>query len=153
MIIDSLQNAVRYKSLHPLFAKAFEYVLSQSSEQFKSGSIQIDGDKLKAIAIEANGSSSEESLKGFECHDRYIDIQVSLSGNETYAWKPREHCEHPQALYDEKRDVTFFNDAPDTFFNLQAGQFAIFFPQDVHTAMINAEGQSIRKIVMKVLID
>ncbi|HEX6333121.1 MAG TPA: YhcH/YjgK/YiaL family protein, partial [Flavisolibacter sp.] len=68
-------------------------------------------------------------------------------GSEALGWKPRSSCFEPMG-YNEEKDVTFFNDTPDTYFNLREGQFAIFFPGDVHAPGIG-EG-IIRKLVIKV---
>ena len=46
--------------------------------------------------------------------------------------------------YNPEKDVRYFHDAADTYFQLTDGQFAIFFPEDVHAPMIG-EGV-IRKI-------
>jgi YhcH/YjgK/YiaL family protein len=54
----------------------------------------------------------------------------------------------PNGDYNSEKDVQFFKDAPDMFFQLTNGQFAIFFPADVHAPMIG-EGQ-IKKLVIKV---
>ena len=63
-------------------------------------------------------------------------------------WKPRSACTQPKGDYNEEKDVLFYADAPDTFFHLQAGQFTIFFPEDVHAPMIGTG--KIRKLVIKV---
>ena len=91
-----------------------------------------------------------EAVKGFECHDKNIDIQISIKGPETFAWKPREKCVNPNGDYSDERDVRFFHDKPDMFFELQEKQFAILFPEDVHAAMIG-EG-FLKKLVFKVKI-
>ncbi|PAM91635.1 YhcH/YjgK/YiaL family protein [Flavobacterium sp. IR1] len=149
MIVDSLHNASKYYSLHPNFKKAFDYVHQNDISQLEDGAIEI-GEGLKLIAISGQGSTKEESIKGFECHDKNIDIQISIQGPETFAWKPREKCISPNGTYSDERDVRFFHDKPDTFFELQEKQFAILFPEDVHSAMIG-EG-ALRKIVIKVLL-
>lgn len=149
MIVDSLHNASKYYSLHPNFKKAFDYVNQNDISQLEDGAIEI-GEGLKLIAISGQGSTKEESTKGFECHDKNIDIQISIQGPETFAWKPREKCISPNGTYSDERDVRFFHDKPDTFFELQEKQFAILFPEDVHSAMIG-EG-ALRKIVIKVLL-
>jgi len=149
MIVDSLHNASKYYSLHPNFKKAFDYVNQNDISQLEDGAIEI-GEGLKLIAISGQGSTKEESIKGFECHDKNIDIQISIQGPETFAWKPREKCISPNGTYSDERDVRFFHDKPDTFFELQEKQFAILFPEDVHSAMIG-EG-ALRKIVIKVLL-
>jgi YhcH/YjgK/YiaL family protein len=149
MIVDSLQNAAKYFSLHPKFKEAFEYVNQNDISQLEEGAFEI-AEGLKVIVIVGEGATKEESIKGFECHDQNIDIQISIKGPETFAWKPREKCVSPNGEYSDERDVRFFHDKPDMFFELQEKQFAILFPEDVHAAMIG-EG-TLKKIVIKVKI-
>lgn len=147
MIIDSLQNAAKYYDLHPNFKKAFDYVNQNDISKLEEGAFEIT-EGLKIIVIAGEGNTKEESIKGFECHDKNIDIQISIQGPETFAWKPREKCVSPNGDYSDEKDVRFFHDAPDMFFQLQENQFAILFPNDVHAAMIG-EGL-LRKVVFKV---
>ena len=37
MIIDTLSNSEKYNSIHPLFAKAFEYIKSQNLATIEDG--------------------------------------------------------------------------------------------------------------------
>ena len=149
MIIDTIQNAQKYFSVHPLFAKAFEYISQNDLMNAANGKSDI-AEGLKAIISNAPGKTKEASLAKFECHDKNIDIQFCIKGVETIGWKPREKCLTPIGGYDEEKDVRFYSDTPDTFFDLTGGQFAIFFPEDVHAPMIS-EG-SVKKLVIKVKI-
>ena len=147
MIIDTLQNASKYFSAHPLFAKAFEYIRQNDLANAADGKSDI-ADGLKAIISNAPGKTKETSLAKFECHNKNIDIQLCIKGVETIGWKPREKCITPNGNYNDEKDVQFYHDAPDAFFQLTDGQFAIFFPEDVHAPMIG-EG-TIKKLVIKV---
>ena len=149
MIIDTLNNASKYASLNPLFAKAFDFINQNDVATLENGVIQIE-DGLKVIVSTAYGKTAEASLAKFECHDKNIDIQVCVNGLETIAWKPREKCESPNGDYNSEKDVRFFNDTPDMYFQLTDGQFGIFYPEDVHAPMIG-EGE-IKKLVFKVKI-
>jgi YhcH/YjgK/YiaL family protein len=149
MIIDTLNNASKYTSLNPLFAKAFDFINQNDVATLENGVIQIE-DGLKVIVSTANGKTAEASLAKFECHDKNIDIQVCVKGLETIAWKPREKCVTPNGDYNPEKDVRFFSDAPDMSFQLTDGQFAIFYPEDVHAPMIG-DGE-IKKLVFKVKI-
>lgn len=149
MIIDTLANAPKYISLHPLFAKAFDYIKQNDIANLPDGVSEI-AEGLKLIVNTANGKTAEASLAKFECHDKNIDIQVCVSGLETIAWKPREKCVNPNGEYNPEKDVRFFNDSPDMDFQLTNGQFAIFYPEDVHAPMIG-DGE-IKKLVFKVKI-
>lgn len=149
MIVDTIQNAPKYFATHPLFKQAFEFINTTDLANAPDGKADI-AEGLKAIFSNAPGKTKETSLAKFECHDRNIDIQLCISGVETIGWKPREKCATPNGDYNAEKDVRFFNDAPDTYFELTDGQFAIFFPEDVHAPMIG-EG-NIRKLVIKVKI-
>ena len=94
--------------------------------------------------------SREISLSKFECHDMNIDIQYCIKGKETFGWKPRQNCVLPNGDYNPEKDVLFFSDVPDLFFELAKNQFVIFFPEDVHAPMIGVG--EIKKLVLKIKI-
>ena len=148
MIIDTIDNAHRYHDVHPLFARAFEFI-RRDLPSAPDGKGDI-AEGLKSIISTAPGKTAEASLAKFECHNRNIDIQYCISGVETIGWRPRGSCTQPNGDFNEEKDVQFYHDAPHTFFQLQPGQFAVFFPEDVHAPMIG-EGE-IRKLVIKVSI-
>ena len=149
MIIDTLANASKYFSLHPSFAKAFDYI-NQNDVTTLTDGIYETPEGLKVIVNTGMGKTAEASLAKFECHDKNIDIQLCVKGLETMAWKPREKCLTPNGEYNPDKDVRFFSDAPDMSFQLTDGQFAVFFPEDVHAPMIG-DGE-IKKVVIKVKI-
>jgi len=149
MIIDTLANASKYTILNPLFAQAFDYIKKQDLANLPVGVSDISED-LKMIVSVGNGKTQAVSLEKFECHDKNIDIQICVSGLETIGWKPREKCVQPNADYNPEKDVRFFNDSPDMYFQLTDNQFGIFYPEDVHAPMIG-EGE-IKKVVIKVKI-
>jgi len=148
MVIDTVKNASRYESLHPLFKKAFDYIRQTDLANTPSGTYILEENTLKAIVSEAPGKKQEVSLEKFECHNQFIDIQYVISGGEQMGWKPRQECQAPNGDYNPEKDVQFYNDAPDTFFTLTPGQFVVFFPEDVHAPMIG-DG-IIKKLVMKI---
>ena len=150
MIIDTIENASKYYGVHPLFEKAFAYINATDLENTEGGKYEIDGDNLRAAFSNKTGMTAEESTAKFECHNKHIDIQLCINGLETIGWKPRSKCTSSKGEYNPEKDVSFYNDAPDMFFQLTDGQFAIFFPEDVHAAMIG-EGE-IKKLVIKVKI-
>lgn len=150
MIIDSLKNGPKYFCVHPLFEKAFEYLNSVDLEKIEAGKYTISGDELSSIVSIKQGKTLEESIAKFECHNQHIDIQICIKGKEHIGWKARHDCIEPKGEYNSEKDVLFFNDAPDMYFQLTHNQFAIFFPEDVHAPMIGKE--EIKKMVIKVKI-
>ena len=151
MILDSLLSAGKYAGLNPLFAKAFEYIAATDMDTIEIGKYDI-AEGLKAIFSDKKGMTAAESIAKFECHNKNIDIQFCIRGKETIGWKPRGNCAEPKGEYNPEKDVSFYNDAPDMYFQLTNGQFAIFFPEDVHAPMIAADDDAIRKLVIKVKI-
>ena len=149
MIIDSIENAPAYFSLHPLFAAAFDYI-NKNAGTALMGKYDIDGENLKAIFSSKEGMTSAESIAKFECHNHHIDIQVCLGGRESFGWKPRKDCKVENGSYNAEKDVQLYSEEPDMYFMLNSGQFVIFFPGDVHAPMIG-EGE-IKKLVIKVKI-
>ncbi len=149
MIIDTLSNAEKYVCIHPSFGKAFEYIRSQNMGSIEVGKYEIN-DQLKAIVSNKAGMTAKESSAKFECHNKNIDIQFCIKGNEQIGWKPRAACTQQRGDYNEEKDVVFYNDAPGMFFQLTDNQFAIFFPGDVHAPMIGET--EIKKMVIKVKI-
>ena len=151
MIIDTIQNSSKYYSVHPLIKKAFEYIAGIDLETKEIGKYDI-AEGLKAIFSEKTGMSAAESIAKFECHNKNIDIQLCIKGRETIGWKPRQNCTAPKGEYNPEKDVSFYNDVPDMYFQLTNGQFAIFFPEDVHAPMIAVDEEPIRKLVIKVAV-
>ena len=149
MIIDTIKNAANYFSVHPLFAKAFEYIEQTGLANAPDGKLDI-AEGLKAIYSDKSGTTAEASVAKFECHNKNIDIQLCINGVETIGWKPREKCVTENGGYNPDKDVQLYNEQPDMYFQLTNGQFAIFFPEDVHAPMIGAD--KIKKLVIKVKI-
>jgi YhcH/YjgK/YiaL family protein len=148
MIVDSLENAYKYIDMHKSFAKAFQFINNTNFNTIEAGKYPIDGPGLHAAVSVKDGVKAEEAK--YEAHNSYIDIQVCPKGSETIGWKPRQKCKKIKAPYNPEKDVTFYETEPDTLFKLHAGQFVIFFPEDVHGPMIG-EGP-IKKLVVKVKI-
>lgn len=148
MIIDSLSNADRYADFYPGFREAFDFIRSQDLTRLETGKYAVPGTE-QAVSVTEKPGVQAASAK-FEAHNAHIDIQVCISGKETMGWKSRSACEVPQGAFNSEKDVIFYDDAPDLYYTLQGGQFAIFFPEDVHAPMIG-EG-TIKKMVVKVRV-
>ena len=104
MIIDSIENAGKYFDIHPLFSEAFDYIRSTDMMATEPGKFTI-ADGLIALYSDAPGKSKEDSLAKFECHNKNIDIQYCIRGQETLGWKPRQQCVDPKGDYRAARDL------------------------------------------------
>jgi len=59
MIVDSINNGSKYASLHPHFAKAFEFINSTDLAALEVGKFDIDGENLRALFL----TKKEQQLK------------------------------------------------------------------------------------------
>ncbi|WP_029904746.1 YhcH/YjgK/YiaL family protein [Prevotella sp. 10(H)] len=146
MIIDNLKNAEAYYNLHPLFKEAFEYLKSGDFIKAENGKIEFKGEDLFAIISDSDMKASTDAK--IEVHNKYIDIQIPVSKPETYGWKSRTELNEEKDVFDNYKDIQFFEDKATTEITAIPGNFVIFFPQDGHAPCIG-EGK-IRKVVVKI---
>lgn len=157
MIHDSLaQAAQKYYVMHPLFAKAFDYVsghFDELSASASNGKHAIQSDDLFVIVGDNQLKRPEDAA--LEAHNKYIDIQILLSGSESFGWSQRIACTEPKGEFDTERDIIFYNDLPTSQVTAQPGEFVIFFPEDAHAPLIRPAGVSggTRKAIVKVRVD
>lgn len=148
MIIDHLKNSAQYEQLNPLFKKAFDYLKSLDFSKIEVGKTQIEGTDL-FISISNSNLKTKEDAK-LEVHDKYIDIQMPISKAEGFGWIARNELTAESAPFNTEKDIQFFEDKAKTYFSVEPGNFAIFFPEDGHAPCIG-EG-TILKIVVKVKV-
>ncbi len=149
MIIDIIGQADRYVSLNKGFAAAFKFLTQPELKSLEPGDYPIDGDKVYASIVKTKGRKPEQAK--IETHQRYIDIQMVLSGVDTMGWTPAEKCKDVSMAYDTERDLQFFNEKSESWQVVKEDYFAIFFPSDAHMPLIG-DGD-IHKVVVKVAVD
>jgi len=150
MVLDSISRLHHYAKLHPNFARAMDYIVAANYAELDPGEIKWNGEEIRAIVIHDQLVYEKDSTDYFECHNTYIDIQIVYEGVERVGWKSRTNCLFPRGEYNSEKDVLFYEDKPELFFELKPGHFAIYFPDDVHAPMIG-EGP-IKKMVVKVRV-
>lgn len=157
MILDRLENAALYRNLHPRLAAALDYLTRTDFSQAPNGKQELDGKALFAIVQRYPGRPMEEMA--WEAHRRYADVQFIFSGKEKMGYVNRHEGLTSGNLtiktpYNAESDVEFYQ-GPGDFFNVDAGAFAIFFPEDVHAPCLAAGPQrdEICKVVVKCQVD
>jgi len=146
MITGSTKNTARIEAINPRFKAFFDYFKTLDLSQLEEGKIEIDGDNLFVISAVMEGKTKEEAA--LEAHHNYIDIQLLLEGEESIGWKPLEDAEEVSQAYDAEKDLVFYKGAADDYVSLKPGQFAIFFPEDLHAPGVSSG--TIRKLIVKV---
>ena len=149
MILDVVASEEHLKQLHPGFGPALQYLRSTNLGQLTEGRQEIDGSRLYALVMRGQGRSQKGAK--LEAHRRYIDIQYSIAGSDVIGWKPASTCRDPEQAYDEKKDIQYFRDAPDSWVSIPQGSFGIFYPQDAHAPM--ATDGPFHKVVVKIAVD
>jgi len=148
MIIDNLKSSSQYEHMNPLFKKAFDYLKTLDFSKLEVGKTQLEGTDL-VVNVSDSNLKTKESAK-LEVHDKFIDIQMPVSKAEGFGWLHRSELKKEAAPFNTEKDIQFFEDKTNTYFDLEPGNFAIFFPDDAHAPCVG-EGV-IRKIVVKVKV-
>ena len=149
MILDKIENSKHYENLHPLFAKAYEYLHKTDFSNLADGKYEIENDKLFAMVQEYN--TKEESEGKPEAHRKYIDIQYIHSGVELIGVATLNN----QTLISNEpdKDLAFY-ESETSFIKLESGMFAVFFPDDLHMPGIKLnQCAKVKKVVIKVLVE
>ncbi|UQB41402.1 YhcH/YjgK/YiaL family protein [Thiomicrospira microaerophila] len=150
MIIDRVENAGLYKGLHPSIDQALDYIIkTPASElaQHPPGRTSLS-DQIDAIIDEYETQSSEG--KHYEAHQRFVDVQLVISGEEYMGFAPLSH-QTPIQAYDPDRDFALYQVAGQMV-KVKAGMFVIFFPTDLHLPSIGTPAKQVRKLVLKARI-
>ena len=149
MILDTIINEDRYVKIHLLFTQVFDFMRNTDLHALTNGRHYIVGEDVFAIVARVDGRTHDEAQ--LECHRKYIDIQLVLSGVDEMGWKPLADCHKPVSEYCESADIQFYDDSPASWIATPAGSFCIFFPEDAHAPLVAT--QPIHKIVFKVAVN
>ena len=148
MIYDQISNAEKYFCLHPLFEKAFQYLLKNDFSKLPAGKYQIEQDSLFALVNNYFSKSIDESFA--ESHKKYIDIQLVISGKERMGFGLFDDFTHEQ--YDSERDLQKHTGKLN-FIDVEKNRFVLFYPNDIHMPGLQIEKpEEIKKVVIKVAI-
>lgn len=132
--------------------RALEYLRTTDFEQMPAGRYALKGDQIYVQVLDLETKPPADILP--EVHRRYLDVQYLHSGKEKMGFAP-DLGNNPVAVpYDESRDIQHYQTAEfENTLTMQAGSFAVFFPEDVHRpACIDGEVSKIRKVVVKIAL-
>ncbi len=147
MVVDKIENLDKYVSLNPLFAQAVEFIKSHNLEELEIGKTELKGKDLVVNVAQTNPKTKEQAK--LETHNKFIDIQIPLSGVEVMGYTPAADCKPADAPYNAEKDITFFEGLAESYIPVKPGMFAIFFPEDGHAPGVTEAG--VKKVIVKVL--
>lgn len=146
MIIDQVSNIRTYLGIHPNLDTAIRAIEEKQYLQWEPGRHEIDGNDVYCNAVRIN--YAKENI--WERHEGYLDIHISLDGQESIRYCDRERV-HGWSDYDPKGDCATapFSEVG-IVIPMTEGKFAICFPQDAHMPGLGEDGKSGRKVIFKV---
>ena len=125
MVIDTLDNLEKYVSMNPLFKEVVDFIKANDLNSLEIGKHEINGADLFVNVQKAKGKTKEAAM--LETHKKMIDIQIPLSGEETYGYTPL--CGLPDAYSNSVKGFTQYAGMADTSATCNPGESSIFFSQ------------------------
>lgn len=149
MILDKIENADIYKCISENLKKGFEFIKNTDLQNIEIGRYEINGKDVFALVSEYDSKPPQDCR--LEAHQAYTDIQYIVSGKEAIGFSTLKNQEVTSPFNAEK-DIVFFS-GETTPLILEAGMFAVFFPQDVHRPCMQIDGpEKVKKVVVKVRV-
>ncbi len=149
MILDKIENADLYSAISVNLKKGFEFLKNTDLSALETGKYEIEGNEVFALVSEYDSKLPQNCR--LEAHRVYADIQYIVSGKEAIGYAPL-HNQSVLTEYNSEKDIVFFS-GETTQLIVEAGMFAVFYPQDVHRPCMQIENpEKIKKVVVKVKI-
>ncbi|NLC32986.1 MAG: DUF386 domain-containing protein [Clostridiales bacterium] len=152
MIIGHLDHLDIYRGLNSHMSKAIDYIKTQHWRTLPEGRHELGAESFY-VSVGRYQTRTADPLS-YEVHQRYLDIQIVLSGEEGMAY-----VEHDKLInlipYDPARDISIWSSPKGTpmIVPLFEGRIAVLFPQDAHAPglTLGSEPSWMHKVVIKVL--
>ncbi|MDD2305464.1 MAG: YhcH/YjgK/YiaL family protein [Prolixibacteraceae bacterium] len=149
MILDKLENAELYSCISENLKRGFDFLKNTNLPALEIGNYEIDGKNVFALVSEYESKAHQDCR--LEAHQIYADIQYIVSGREAIGFASL-NGQTVTAEYLPEKDIVFFS-GETTQMIVEAGMFAVFYPQDVHRPCMQIDGpEKVKKVVVKVKI-
>lgn len=149
MICENINSAKNYSSINKNFEKAFEFLKNHDFTKLDIGKYEIQGEEIFALVQEYITENEEE--KSWESHEKYIDIQLIVEGQEIMGYVPVEGLKVKEDLRPENDMIFYKETLKGSNIKFTIGDYAIFFPEDGHRpGCAFGECSKVKKVVVKV---
>ena len=149
MIIDKLDNLGRYAgALKEL--KTVQKILSEVDfASLPVGQYKSDDERVRYNVF--SYTTDNESSPKAEYHEKEIDLQILISGEEKMDLSANLNDEVVDP-YNPLSDAGFVKNDKDVAYFAKPGYFAIFFPHEPHAPSLKwKESSVVKKVVFKIL--
>ncbi|MBQ9565637.1 MAG: YhcH/YjgK/YiaL family protein [Synergistaceae bacterium] len=148
MILGTIRYPSRYGGLGQGVKAGLKYLAEHDLSALPLGRHVIDGDTVFFDVAEAMTTAAGETPL-FEAHRRYLDIHVTISGEEWFGYAMVSTLEEAEP-YDQETDVARYR-GEGVYLQAPPGHFILFMPEDAHKPKIYfKEAGLVRKLVLKV---
>lgn len=149
MIIDHISHIEKYQCFGPGFESGIRFLVQHQNDPAQPVARYKLDDNVDVMVNQYKTKYPEEV--NFEAHNKYIDVQFMLKGNELVGWAPREKLSEISAAPD-KDFYELFGESD--YFPLREGYFMIFFPEDAHQpGLVMDHPEQVTKIVLKIRVE
>lgn len=132
--------------------KAFTFLKESKLANLETKRYDIDGNTVFALVSDYLTKNEEDAR--YEAHQKYIDIQYVIDGNELIGIAPLSSKKEILAAFDSTRDIEFMTVNQGKILKATQANFFIFFPEDIHCpGLKDGKNSQVRKIVIKVKVD
>lgn len=147
--VNAVEFYKQYNANKAVWDKAFAFMKNQDLKNLSPGKYPIDG--KDAYASITNDPSKKLEDAKWESHQKYIDLQYVISGEEKIGVAPvvTSTVINP---YNPAKDAANYT-ADGTYYIATPSQFFLFFPSDAHRPNIKVDGYDIvKKLVIKIKV-
>lgn len=130
---------------------ALDYIRRTDFDKLEPGCYSLNGESYVQV-LDLQTQTKEHYLP--EVHRRYLDVQYWHRGSERIGVAPDLGSNKVAEEYDTERDILFYAGVENEQEILcKEGNFAVFFPEDVHRGACRPEETAtIRKVVVKIAV-
>ena len=137
-------------TIKELCPSAYDFIVNKAKDAAVG---KYDLENGAYVSVQEYTTKARSEAK-YEAHKKFIDIQMILSGKELIAVSPIEKMTISDEYNEEKDFMLFHHNDECTDYVLEAGDFLILYPQDVHMPGVCVNEKSpVRKIVVKVPVE
>ncbi|MEH0665002.1 YhcH/YjgK/YiaL family protein [Vibrio scophthalmi] len=136
--------------LQPKLIELIERVMEQTAQPIENGRHDLEGDSAFFLVMDDNTQPLEQRKS--ECHQRYLDVQLLLEGEETFGYSLLPYTGLDEDYLADK-DLAFSEQLQqEQFVTIKAGEFVVFYPGQPHRPLVAVNNQPapVRKVVIKI---
>ena len=150
MITGNLKDIDDIHQFHPMIKMAMKDIIEKMDDALaRCQKFEVMGQDMYWYSDAHDGCECEDTSPEF--HDQYVDIEVVLKGREVIGYSESNQYDSVCDDHILDQDVAFVEGIKDEkYLSLGEGDFAIFYPGDVHRPCYRKDDKMIQKAVIKI---